>query len=348
MVLFGVDGDAVEVLRAGRFADSYAEQRIQAWADACPAFVNDGHAMLSLGTEIITRHGHAIDNLFIDGQGVLVAVEMKRGRTPRDVVAQVLDYAAHLSRLEWPEVDALCRKRHGLALDDAFWRTFARPLGQSGKPSHRLAILAESYDPRTLDAARYLIEGGLPLVLLQFTYVPVGERAVLDVRPVLGTLPETGPIDDFLGDVMKTWTVEEIAKLPQERRAAMYDNALRVGGPEGQALAKLIEESGLPHRNPSCPSDNDPIMRRIEEVVFSEEGRRAAIAAADQGLPAMAGIDPLLQQALGKDYGKHNLTTATAGDRVANLMREMGYREAGSRSLPTGCVAKTAMLWIMP
>lgn len=145
---------------------------------------------------------------------------------------------------------------------------------------------------------------------------------------------------------MKTWTLEEIAKLPQERRAAMYDNALRVGGPEGTALAKLIEDSGLTYRNPTCPSDNDPIMRRIEEVVFSDEGRKAAITATDQGLPAMAGIDPLLQQALGKNYGKHNLTTATAGDRVANLMREMGFREAGSRSLPNGCVAKTAMLFV--
>ncbi|MGE5548245.1 MAG: hypothetical protein ACM33T_15170 [Solirubrobacterales bacterium] len=343
-----VDGDAVEVLHAGCFADRHAEERIQAWADTCPALVNGGYPLLSLGTEIITRHGHAIDNLFIDGTGVLVAVEMKRGRTPRDVVAQVLDYAAHLSRLEWPEVDALCRKRHGLALDEAFRRTFARPLGEGGKPGHRLAILAERYDPRTLDAARYLIDGGLPLVLLQFTYVPVGERAVLDVRAALGTMPETNPIDDFVGDVMKTWTLDQIAKLPQERRAAMYDNALRVGGPEGQALAKLIEESGLPYRNPTCPSDNDPIMRRIEEVVFSGEGRKAAIEAAAQGLPAMAGIDPLLQQALGKDYGKHNLTTATAGDRVANLMRQMGYREAGSRSLPSGCVAKSAMLWVMP
>ena len=144
----------------------------------------------------------------------------------------------------------------------------------------------------------------------------------------------------------KRWTLEEIAKLPQDRRAAMYDNALRVGGPDGAALARLIEESGLTYRNPTCPSDNDPIMRRIDEVVFSDEARTAAIAAADQGLPAMAGIDPLLQQALGQDYGKHNLTTATAGDRVANLMREMGYREAGSRSLPNGCVAKSAMLWV--
>lgn len=190
MVLFGVDGDAVDVLHAGSFADQYAEERIQAWADTCPALVNGGQPMLSLGTEIITRHGHAIDNLFLDGNGTLLAVEMKRGRSPRDVVAQVLDYAAHVSRLEWPDVDALCGKRHGMALDDAFRRTFARTLDRDTKPGHRLAILAESYDPRAFDAALYLINGGLPLVLLQFTYIPMAGHAVLDVRSVLGTLPE--------------------------------------------------------------------------------------------------------------------------------------------------------------
>lgn len=144
----------------------------------------------------------------------------------------------------------------------------------------------------------------------------------------------------------KTWTHDELAKLPQERRAAMYDNALRVGGPDGEALAKLIEESGLGYRNPNCPDERDPITRKINDVVCSEKGREAALLAADQGLPAMAGIDPLLQEALGPDYGKHNLTTAIAGDRVAYLMREMGFREDGSRPLPEACKARTAMLFV--
>lgn len=144
----------------------------------------------------------------------------------------------------------------------------------------------------------------------------------------------------------KTWTLEEIAKLPQERRAAMYDNALRVGGPKGEALAKLIEGSGLAYRNSTCPDENHPLTRKINEVVFSDQGRKAALEATAQGWPALAGIDPLLQNVLGGDYGKQNLTTAIAGDQVAHLMREMGFSAAGSRPMPKTCVAKTAMLWM--
>ena len=95
----------------------------------------------------------------------------------------------------------------------------------------------------------------------------------------------------------------------------------------------------------ACLTMDDPITLRMEQIINSPQGRQAAMAAAAAGLPAMAGIDPLLSTALGADYGKHNFATATAGDLVAKLMRSLGYTEAGSRSLPTHCVAKTAMMW---
>lgn len=230
--------------------------------------------MLTLGREIVTRHGHAIDNLFIDGNGELVALEMKRGRSPRDVVAQVLDYAAHVSRLEWADVDALCRKRHRLPLDEAYQRTLIRPLVRASSPRHRLAILAERYDPRVLDAARYLLSGGLPLILLQFTFLPFGEGAVLDVRPVLGAPPGDRPFNDVGEETMKTWTLDEIAALPQERRAAMYENALRKGGPDGEALVKLIEASGLGYRNPTCLTRTTPSRAKLTGWCSRTKARR--------------------------------------------------------------------------
>lgn len=192
MVLFAENEGSLGLLRPESFADRHDEACIQAWADASPEIVNGGHPLISLGREIVTRHGHLIDNLFLDQDGALFVVEMKRGRTPRTVVAQVIDYAAHVSRLDWPEVDALCRDRQGCGVDEAFRRVFGRTLPRERTPAHRLAILAESYDPQAMDAALYLINAGTPLVLLQFTCFRVGGRGVLDIRPVLGTLPEPG------------------------------------------------------------------------------------------------------------------------------------------------------------
>ncbi len=145
---------------------------------------------------------------------------------------------------------------------------------------------------------------------------------------------------------MVAWTKERLDKLSREERASLYQNALNTGGTAGEELAKLIETSGLPYINPTCPSDNSPTTRTIDDMIATEEVRQAIFQAAEQGLPALAGFDPLLQKVLGSDYGKHNMTTATAGDRVAQLMRSRGYREAGIRPLPKGCVARSAMLWV--
>jgi hypothetical protein len=99
-----------------------------------------------------------------------------------------------------------------------------------------------------------------------------------------------------------------------------------------------------------CLTLDDPIALKMKDIIFSSEGRKAAVEAAKADLPAMAGIDPLLSAALGSDYGKHNFATATAGDFVAKLMRdELGYTE-GKKGvpLPSHCVAKTGILWIAP
>lgn len=194
MRLFHASGDDVEVLAPVSFQSRHDEVRVQAWADSAPALLNNGMPMLSLGREIGTRHGHSIDNLFLDGNRTVVAAEMKRGKTPRDVVAQVIDYAAHVSNLDWPDLERLCLKRQKIGLEAAFEAHFGRPLVKGGKPAHRLLILAESYDPRAFDAALYMINGGMPLALLQFTYFEVGGGAVLDVRSILGEIPEQPPV----------------------------------------------------------------------------------------------------------------------------------------------------------
>ena len=60
-----------------------------------------GEDLLLLGQQVATAYGHAIDILALDRDGNLVLLELKPGRTPRDVVAQVLDYASWAHGL-WP------------------------------------------------------------------------------------------------------------------------------------------------------------------------------------------------------------------------------------------------------
>ena len=193
--LFTVSGDDIHVLSPTRFQKDHLERDLQHWADQNPHFLNEGIPMLSLGREMETRHKHGIDNLYIDGNDCLVVAELKRGEAKREVIGQIFDYAAHVSRLDWEDIDALCQKRHSQNLEAAFQECFGRPLAKSTKIDHRLLVVAESYEPSAEDAAAYLINTGVDLTLLAFTYFELNETKLFDVRVVLGEIPEqAGPV----------------------------------------------------------------------------------------------------------------------------------------------------------
>lgn len=106
----------------------------------------------------------------------------------------------------------------------------------------------------------------------------------------------------------------------------------------------LIDQNGLALSSGALSFD-DPVYRRMVELIWSLRGQKAAVDATKQGLPALCGVDILLQAELGDLYHKHDPGTASAGSVVAELMRHLGYREAGKGKCPPGCTAKTGAKW---
>lgn len=60
-----------------------------------------------IARQVKTEFGGIIDLLAVAPDGSLVLIEIKRGLTPRDVVAQALDYASWVKGLEITEISAL-------------------------------------------------------------------------------------------------------------------------------------------------------------------------------------------------------------------------------------------------
>lgn len=63
-----------------------------------------GQDLLIIGQQVHTASGNRLDLLGIDADGDLHIIELKRDRTPRDVVAQVLDYASWVRDLSYEDV----------------------------------------------------------------------------------------------------------------------------------------------------------------------------------------------------------------------------------------------------
>src|SRR5207248_2017588 len=81
-----------------------AEEIIESAVESAPELL--GIDVLIIGRQVPTPSG-PLDLLAIDGEAHLVVVENKRGRTPRDVLAQTIDYAAYVATLNLDDVEAM-------------------------------------------------------------------------------------------------------------------------------------------------------------------------------------------------------------------------------------------------
>jgi len=140
------------------------------------------------------------------------------------------------------------------------------------------------------------------------------------------------------------WTLDRLQNLNLREREALFDNARTHPGPEADEIIRLLVDHDLLVREGGGLSRDHPVIEAIEDIIRSPAGRSAGKEASDAGKPALAGIDPLLSEALGSDYGQHD-TTSWAGTLTAEIMAEAGYVQTRKAAMPPSCVAKTAAVF---
>ena len=121
--------------------------------------------LMVIGREVSGSSGGRIDVLAIDADGNLVVIELKKAETPREVVAQVLDYGSWVRHLSVGEVAEIFRDHQRRdptvdtpkSLDEAMKERFGA-VSDAINSSHRLTIVAEDLDPSTERIVTYLQE----------------------------------------------------------------------------------------------------------------------------------------------------------------------------------------------
>lgn len=109
---------------------------------ADPALV--GLPIMVIGRQVPTSFGGFVDILGVDAEGRLHVIEVKRDRTPREVVAQVLDYAAWAQDLDDSQV-ARIYQGDG-SFDDAFADRFGVAVPDAFNAEQPLTIVAAELD----------------------------------------------------------------------------------------------------------------------------------------------------------------------------------------------------------
>ena len=129
------------------------EGRLEDWLCKDIGLLSDD--LLVIGRQI-EQHGTPLDLLAMDRDGNLVVVELKRERTPRDVVAQALDYASWVQDLGREDVERYTRGHLGRSFDEAFLGTFGEEPPEIVNERHRIYIVASSLDGATQRIVEYL------------------------------------------------------------------------------------------------------------------------------------------------------------------------------------------------
>jgi len=138
-----------------------------------------GHLMM-IGRQVVTSFGKRIDLLAIDGEGDLHVIELKRDRTPREVVAQALEYGFWIQNLSFEAISELYAKHHdGDDFDSAFTSHFETEMPEAINTTHHLAVVAASLDSSTEQIIEYVRGYGVPINVLFFEYLADGDREYL-------------------------------------------------------------------------------------------------------------------------------------------------------------------------
>ena len=111
--LFRIENGALVRAARSRLAN---EVMIQDWVRDNLGLV--GISGVVIGREVTIANRGRIDLLAMDKDGSLIIIELKRDRTPREIVAQVLDYASWVVSLSTRDVHALCLEKTGRTLDE--------------------------------------------------------------------------------------------------------------------------------------------------------------------------------------------------------------------------------------
>ena len=169
-------GDTPQPLSASHLA---SEQMLEEMIVRDPRILS-GEWML-IGRQEVTSYGGRIDLLAIAPDGSLVLIELKRDRTPREIIAQALDYASWVEQLTSEKIAQIYQRfSNDGKLDEAFRQHFGTALDEDAlNQSHQIIIVAAELDAATERIIGYLNARDIAINAVFFQVFQHGDEQLL-------------------------------------------------------------------------------------------------------------------------------------------------------------------------
>jgi hypothetical protein len=156
-----------------------SERLLEEMIVVAPEIISD--QWMIIGRQEETGFGGRIDLLAVAPDGALILIELKRERTPREVVAQAIDYAVWLERLDAEDIaDIYSRYAPGHNLAHDFRSRFGSNLDEATlNQTHQIVIVASTLDNSSERIVSYLSQRGISINVLCFQLFALGNEQLL-------------------------------------------------------------------------------------------------------------------------------------------------------------------------
>ena len=175
MKLFTIDKDGKFVqFKEQEFKEENKEIDLEILLENNPEYFFDNSRILVIGRQVTTNLNTFIDLLGVDQFGNTVVIELKRGKTPRETLAQLIEYASFIDNLDYEQLNEIYQNYSGedASLEDYHQEYYKSETDDkvSWNKNSKLVIVASEITPEIKQTAMYLRKKGLDIYCVEFKY----------------------------------------------------------------------------------------------------------------------------------------------------------------------------------
>lgn len=200
-------------------------------------FFDDGKILI-IGRQILTNLGSCIDLLGLDRFGNTVVIELKRGKTPRETISQLIEYASFVDNLDYEQLNGIFQNYIGeVSSLDTYHKEHFDPDNIENvafNKTSKLVIVAQDISQSIKQTALYLRKKGIDIYCMEFKYFLnyANERMIT--------------IDFVVGDeTFIRSEIQSISQLPKIDEKKFIDTLDKNGKPFFDQLSQFAKSNGL-------------------------------------------------------------------------------------------------------
>ena len=175
MRLFRVESDKKFIeYKVQDFKDEHREEDLEYLLESNPDAILDEEIMI-IGRQVKTNFNTFLDLLGLDRTGNSAVIELKRDKTPRDTIAQALEYASYIEQLDYGKLERIYQDytdNNEDSLADQHSTFFDLEEGDAviyNKEQH-IIVVGSDISREIRQQALYLNRKGIPTTCVEFYY----------------------------------------------------------------------------------------------------------------------------------------------------------------------------------